>query len=238
MRKSVPSLLAFLLILLMTSTDGEAGWFKKWKEKNLGGGLSDEKIVLGLKDALKVATGNAVESTGRRDGYFKNEAIKILMPDKLRKVEKTLRKLGMDKKMDEFVESMNRAAEAAAPQAKEIFLDAVKEMTFDDARRILKGKEHEATDFFEKTTRTKLHELFLPVVEGKLEGVGATARFNDIMEDYNKIPFLSASSFELKEYVTGEALDGLFHVLGEEEKKIRTEPAARVTDILKEVFGK
>jgi len=184
------------------------------------GTLSDAKIGMGLKEALQVATDNSVTLTGKVDGYFGNQAIKILMPEKLKSLETGLRAVGYGPQVDEFVLSMNRAAERAAPAAKQIFLDAIGEMTFDDARRILNGGDTAATDFFKTKTTDKLTAAFKPVIDRSMNEVGVT------------------QTFDLDGYVTEKGLDGLFHVLGEQERQIRVNPAARTTDLLKEVFGK
>ena len=200
--------------------------------------LSEVKIGSGLKEALKIGTENAVQSTGKTDGYFLNEAIKILMPEKLQKVEKGLRLVGYGPQVDEFVLSMNRAAERAAPAAKQIFWDAIGEMTIGDAQKILSGHETAATDYFKGKTTDKLTTAFKPVVDKAMNEVGVTRQYKDLVGRYQAIPFVKSESFDIDQYVVTKALDGLFYTVGEEEKKIRKDPAARVTDLLKEVFGK
>ena len=200
--------------------------------------MSDAKIGSGLKEALKVGAENTVNLTGRTDGYFLNQAIKILMPEKLRNLEKGLRAVGYGPQVDEFVLSMNRAAEQAAPFAKQIFWDAIGEMTFEDARKILSGHETAATDYFKSKTTDKLTVAFRPVVDQSMNEVGVTRQYKELVGRFQAIPFVKSESFDIDHYVLTKALDGLFHVLGEEERKIRTNPAARVTDLLKEVFGK
>ena len=207
-------------------------------EKLLGGGApSDEKVAAGLKEALDIGTGNAVASTSQVDGFFKNEAIKILMPGELQKLDKGLRAVGLGSEIDAFVLSMNRAAERAAPSAKSIFKDALTQMTFSDAKQILRGGDTAATDFFRAKTSERLAASFLPIVSSSLTEVGATKRYKDLVGRFSAIPFMNSPSLDLDRHVTGKALDGLFHVLGEEEKKIRRDPAARVTKLLKEVFS-
>jgi hypothetical protein len=200
--------------------------------------LSDVKIGSGLKEALKIGTENAVKLTGQADGYFLNQAIKILMPEKLQKVEQGLRLIGYGSQVDEFVLSMNRAAERAAPAAKQIFWDAIGEMTIDDARKILSGHETAATDYFKGKTTNKLTTAFRPVVDKAMNEVGVTRRYKELVGRYEAIPFVKKETYDIDGYVVTKALDGLFYVVGEEEKKIRKDPAARVTDLLKEVFGK
>lgn len=201
------------------------------------GGLTDGTVASGLKEALQIGTQNATNLTGKTDGYFKNEAIKILMPEKLRTLETGLRAVGYGPKLDEFVLSLNRAAERAAPAAKQIFWDAVGAMTFDDAQKILKGSDTAATEYFRGKTSDKLTAAFRPTVEQATNEVGVTRQYKELVGRYQAIPFAKSESLDVDHYVVAKALDGLFHVLGEEEKKIRTNPTARVTDLLKEVFG-
>ena len=203
-----------------------------------GSGLSDAKIGSGLKEALKVGTENAVLQTGQTDGFFGNKIIKILMPKTLQRIEQPLRLVGYGPQIDEFVLSMNRAAEKAVPFAKEIFWDAIGEMTFEDARKILNGGDTSATDYFKAKTSKKLHAAFRPPVENVMNEVGVTRQYNDLMGRYKSVPFSQSITFDINQYVTEKATDGLFYVVGQEEKKIRTNPAARVTDLLKDVFGK
>jgi hypothetical protein len=212
--------------------------FKSLGGGEKGSGLSDVKIGSGLKEALKIGTENAVNLTGKTDGYFLNQVIKILMPEKLHTLEKGLRAVGYGHEIDEFVLSMNRAAEKAAPFAKQIFWDAVGEMTFEDSRKILSGNETAATDYFKGKTTDKLTVVFKPIVDKSMNEVGVTKQYNDLVGRYERLPFVKKESFDLDHYVVTKALDGLFHMVGEEERKIRTNPTARVTDLLKEVFGK
>ncbi len=200
--------------------------------------LSDVKIGSGLKEALKVGTENAVGFTGRLDGYFLNEAIKILMPEKLRTMEQGLRAVGYGPKIDEFILSMNRAAERAAPTAKQIFWDAIGEMTIDDTRKILNGGDTAATDYFKGKTGAKLMEAFRPTVEKAMNEVGVTRQYKELVGRFQAIPFMKSEALDIDSYVVGKATDGLFFVVAQEEKKIRTNPAARTTELLKEVFGR
>ena len=207
--------------------------------KRLGlkrGSLSDERVAAGLREALQVGTGNAVQLTGRVDGYFRNEAIKIIMPAQLRTIEKGLRKVGQGRQVDDFVLSMNRAAERAAPTAKDIFWNAIKQLTFDDARRILSGGDSAATEYFRGKTTDELTVAFRPTVEQAMNEVGATRLYGDLARRAKSVPFVRIQTMDINAYVVAKALDGLFHVLSEEEQKIRTDPAARVTSLLKEVF--
>jgi hypothetical protein len=201
-----------------------------------GSGLSDAKIADGLKEALKVATEKTVSLTGKTDGYFANQAIKILMPEKMKTLETGLRTVGYGPQLDEFVLSMNRAAESAAPKAKQIFVDAIGRMSFDDARKILNGGDTAATEFFKSKTTPQLTTAFRPVVSKSMNDVGVTRRYKDLVGRFEALPFAKSPALDLDGYVVDKSLAGLFHVLGEQEKQIRTNPTARATDLLKEVF--
>jgi len=227
------------MVILFTAFPASAQLDKIFKGLGVGekSGLSDVKIGSGLKEALQVGTENAVSLTGKTDGYFLNQVIKILMPEKLKTFEKGLRAVGYGPQVDEFVQSMNRAAEKAAPAAKQIFWDAVGEMTFDDARKILSGSDTAATEYFKGKTTNKLTAAFKPVVNKSMNEVGVTRQYKELVGRYESIPFVKKESFDLDQYVVTKALDGLFHMVGEEEKKIRKNPTARTTDLLKEVFG-
>ena len=232
--------LALAAIIVVSTAPDSAQLEQVFKKLGLGkrNELSDEKITSGLKEALQVGTDNAVRSTGRPDGYFGNEAIKVLMPEKLRTLEKGLRAIGYGPDVDEFVLSMNRAAERAAPHAKAIFWDAILELSFEDARQIFSGGDTAATDYFRDKTTDKLVGAFTPVVEEAMDEVGVTRQYNQLVGRARAIPFLKSELLDINEYVVGKALDGLFYVLAEEERKIRKDPAARITELLKEVFGK
>ena len=232
--------LALAAIIVVSTAPDSAQLEQVFKKLGLGmrNELSDEKITSGLKEALQVGTDNAVRSTGRPDGYFGNEAIKVLMPEKLRTLEKGLRAIGYGPDVDEFVLSMNRAAERAAPHAKAIFWDAILELSFEDARQIFSGGDTAATDYFRDKTTDKLVGAFTPVVEEAMDEVGVTRQYNQLVGRARAIPFLKSELLDINEYVVSKALDGLFYVLAEEERKIRKDPAARITELLKEVFGK
>ena len=201
--------------------------------------LTNADIVAGLKEALEVGTTSTVDLTGKVDGYFGNAAIKILLPSQLQTVEQGLRLLGQGQKVDELVLAMNRAAEKAAPGAKDIFWKAIEDMTFENARKILSGGDTAATDYFREKTSSALTASFRPVVEESMKDVGVVQQYKQLLGAYQSLPVASAlPSFDLESYVVSKALDGLFLVLGEQEKKIRTDPAAQVTSLLKKVFSK
>lgn len=200
-------------------------------------GLSDGKIIAGLKEALQVSTGKAVALTGKPDGFLKNEAIKILLPPKLQTVGKGMRMLGMGTQVDELEVGMNRAAEQATPEAKQIFIAAVKKMSFEDARKILTGGDTAATDYFKRSSSTDLTTAFTPIVKRSMQRVGVVQQYNRFLASAPGGSAL-AGQFDLNQYVVGKTLDGLFLMLGQEEKKIRKDPAAQTTSLLKEVFGR
>lgn len=202
-----------------------------------GGGLSDAKIGSGLQEALKLGTENAVHQTSSIDGFFLNKAIKILMPKPIQNIEQPLRLVGYGPQIDDFILNMNRSAEKAVPFAKEIFWDAIGQMTFDDARKILNGNDTAATDYFKSKTSKKLHTAFRPPVENVMNQVGVTRQYNGLIHAYEGVPFAKSITFDIHQYVTEKTTDGVFFVVAQEEKKIRTNPAARATDLLKEVFG-
>lgn len=203
-----------------------------------GAGPSQAKIGMGLQEALKVGTENAVLQTGNVDGFLKNQAIKILMPKPLQNIEQPLRLVGYGPQIDEFVVSMNRAAEKAVPFAKEIFWDAIGQMSFEDAAKILNGNDTAATDYFKSRTGKKLQAAFRPTVQNVMADVGVTRQYNDLIGRYKSVPFAQSIAFDIDQYVTEKTTDGLFFVVAQEERKIRTNPAARVTDLLKDVFGR
>jgi hypothetical protein len=199
--------------------------------------LSDSKIVAGLKQALEISTSKAVAATGRPDGFLKNEAIKISLPPKLETVGRGLRLLGMGDKVDELETGMNRAAEQATPQAKQIFLAALRKMTFEDARHILTGDDTAATEYFKRTSSVDLTTAFSPIVHTTMEHVGVVQQYDRVIKSAPGGGTI-ANEFDLDKYVVGKTLDGLFYMLGREEQKIRKNPAAQTTVLLKEVFGR
>jgi hypothetical protein len=215
----------------------EAGRLSKAPTAGAVGAGDDKTNVAGIQEALAVSTERAVASLGRQDGYFGNAAVKILMPSSIQKVADVARMAGYQKQVDEFVLSMNRAAEAAAPLASRHFGDAIRAMSVDDVRGILTGGDTAATEFFRARTHDKLYTAFKPVVSRSVSRVGATNAYKNMMGPYESLPMVRSQSLDLDDHVTHKSLDGLFHMVGEKEKKIRTNPAARTTDLLKAVFG-
>lgn len=199
----------------------------------------------GIKEALLTGASNAVQQTGRENGFFGNAAIKILMPEKLKPVESGLRAIGYGPKIDAFVLSMNRAAEAAAPLAQPIFTKAITSMTFTDAQRIVSGGGHSATDYFKRKTSGELTTAFTPVVRKTMQQYDVMKQYNDLMGQYQSGPMAmggmlggAVPSLDVNSYVTQKTLDGLFYVIGQQEQTIRTNPAAQVSPLLRQVFGR
>jgi hypothetical protein len=200
--------------------------------------LSTTDIAAGLKEALQVGTQRSTTQLSAVDGFFKNAAIKILLPPEAQKIEKTLRSMGLNKQVDDAILSMNRAAEDAAKTATPIFVNAIKQITFTDAVSILKGNDSAATKYLRQKTSVQLTDAFKPIIQNSLQKVDATKYWQTLTETYNKIPFVKKVNTDLTVYVTGKALSGIFYQVGLEEQKIRKDPVAQTTDLLKKVFGK
>lgn len=203
-----------------------------------GAGLDDGTIAAGLKEALSLGTKNAVALVARHNGYAGNEAIRILLPDKLQKAADLLGRVGYQRQVDEFVGSMNRAAENAAPKAAAHFAEAIRGMTIEEARKILAGGDTAATDFFRARSLTKLYADFRPAISASMDKVGVARAYNAMLGKIPDLPFAKPDALDLDHYITNKALDGLFVMVGQEEKKIRTDPVARTTDLLARVFGR
>lgn len=202
------------------------------------GAADDRTNVAGIREALAVGTERAVKNLARRDGYLGNQAVKILMPGSLQKVADVARMAGYQQQVDDFILSMNRAAEAAVPLAANHFADAIRGMTLQDVQGILTGGDTAATDFFRNRTQDTLYTAFKPIVSKKVDEVGATRAYKAMMSRYESVPLVGRQSLDLDDYVTRKSLDGLFHMVGEEEKRIRTDPVARSTELLRTVFGR
>jgi hypothetical protein len=200
--------------------------------------LTSTQASSGLKEALSRGIAAAVTETGRPGGYENNPLIKIAMPDRLKWAEKGLRTIGMGATVDKFEHSMNAAAEQAAPAARSIFLQALKSMTFDDARKIVTGGDTAGTDYFRQTTSAQVSEAFQPIIQKAMASNGVTQKFDGLMQSAPKLPFAQAQTIDINKYVLEKSVEGLFTMMGVEEKKIRTNPAAQVTPLLKTVFGK
>lgn len=199
--------------------------------------LTDGEILSGLKEAINVGTKKAAEKANMTDAFFKNQLLFIAFPPEAQKVADQLRKIGANQIVDDFTLALNRAAENAAIKATPIFADAVRKMSWEDVRKILKGPENSATLYFKQTTYQSLYQAFYPVIKESLGQVNATQYWGDITTLYNQIPLVKPVNPDIAQYTTTKALDGLFILLAKEEASIRKDPAARVTDILKRVFG-
>ena len=200
--------------------------------------LDTDTVISGLKEALRVGSERAVDGISQTNGFLGNPEIRIPLPPQVEKVGSLMRQFGMSELADDFETSMNRAAENAAPQATSIVVDAIKAMSFDDARTILNGPDDAATQYFREHTSTRLTELFRPSIKQSLEQVGSTRYYNQLTDQVASIPVVGESiNLDLPDYVTQKALDGLFTMLAVEEKKIRENPAARTTELLKKVFA-
>jgi hypothetical protein len=231
--------LVILFVSYTSLTHAQLDSLLKDMKRTLGfdQGLSTSKIVAGLKEALRVGTGNAVRTLSQPGGYLDNPKTRIPLPESVQKVDGLLRAAGFGSQLDEFDLSMNRAAEAAAPEAKSVFWDAITGMNFEDAREILQGRENEATLYFKDKTSDRLKGVFKPIVHDSMDRVGATRSYQALEDKLSRIPFAGDMDLSLDDYVTDKALDGLFYMLGQEEMNIRQNPSARVTDLLKEVFA-
>jgi len=245
-RSPVKRILFFAqLALLLMVSPCQAGFFDDLVDEFITPGIQSDSldnstIVKGLKEALATGTERAVKEVAKPDGYFGNELIKILLPGKIQQAASILGEFGYQQQVDELVLSMNRAAEKAAPIAAGFFGDAIRQMSVEDAKGILNGGDTAATAFFEKKTRSQLTDAFKPTVSKKMEQLGTVRAYKDMIGKYKAVPLLAlagAPSLDLDDYVTTKALDGLFKMVGEEEKKIRSNPAAQTTDLLRKVFG-
>ena len=199
--------------------------------------ISNPDAVAGLKGALERGTSVAVDALGRTDGFFGNNAVKIPLPESLKRYEKLMRNVGLGKHADELILTMNRAAEAAVPEAKKLFVDAVKKMSVQDAKGILGGGQTAGTEYFKRTTSEPLRGRFLPIVKQATAKVGLAQKYNDYAGKGAKFGLVKKDQANLDDYVTQKALDGLFYMVAEEEKKIRQDPVRAGSDIVKKVFG-
>ena len=201
------------------------------------GVLSQAEIGSGLKEALNNGITKQVSKLTATDGFFKNEAVKILLPEELQTVDKKLRQIGMSKLADEGLKVINRAAEDAVKEATPIFVDAVKQMTFNDAKNILMGNESSATTYLQNTTSTALYTKFNPVIKNSYTKVGADKVWKEIITKYNSIPLVKKVNPDLTDYTTKKAMEGVFKMIAVEEKDIRTNLASRSSDLLRKVFA-
>lgn len=202
-----------------------------------GGNLTNDEIVMGLKEALQVGISNGSAQASALDGYFKNNLIKLAFPPDVQRVETKLRQIGLGSEVDKFILSLNRAAEDAAKKSKPIFIKAITSMSIQDALGILKGDSTAATSYLQRTTNQELYTQFFPVIDSTLRLNNTTKYYADLVNTYNKLPLVQKVNPDIKQYATQKAIDGLFVLISQEERKIRKDPMARVNDILKKVFG-
>lgn len=202
-----------------------------------GGDLSTAEVTAGLKEALVKGAREGADQASRENGYFGNPRIKIPFPPEIEEVATRLRQIGLGSEVDKFVLTLNRGAEEAAREAAPIFVNAITSMTIQEAWTILKGDQHEATDYLRQKTSADLQAAFSPVMERALDKVNATRYYEDIITTYNKIPLVDDVNPDLNAYATEKAIEGLFTLIADEEEKIRENPAERTTELLRKVFA-
>lgn len=232
-KQMTKKLILFLLVIQVTSC-GELQ--QVVNQLPQGAGVSNVEIANGLKEALDRGIDKQVSKLTKTDGFYKNELVKILLPEELHKVDKALRDIGLGSMADEGLKLLNRAAENAVGEATPIFVNAVKGMTFSDARNILFGSDDAATQYLTKTTETALYVKFSPIIQSSLKKVEADKIWGNLITRYNGIPFVKKVNPDLTDYVTQEALKGVYTMISVEEKEIRNKTASRTTDLLKRVF--
>ena len=222
----------FILLFGCTATD-----LNKVLQGASNAVLSNDDVANGLKDALVKGISVGAESASKEDGFFRNELIRIALPEEFTKVEGTMRKLGLGAEVDKVLLAINRGAENAAREAKPIFINSIKQLTIQDAFAILKGQPDAATQFLRRTTTDQLTTRFQPKVQESLNQVGATRYYTDLVKAYNAIPSTKKLNPDLNAYVTEKALEGLFKLIAEEEKNIRENPLERTTVLMRRVFA-
>lgn len=230
----------FILIILCFLSSGLNAQFPDDIKKLIDpgkSGLTEKDAADGIKEALVKGTGESVNIVSKLNGYFSNPEIKIPFPPEAREIESKLRSVGLGNKVDEVILSLNRAAEDAAKSAEPIFVSAITNMSITDAIQIVKGKTDAATHYLERSTSPALKAKFSPVIKASLDKVDATRLWEELVKSYNQIPFVKKQNEDLPGYVTDKAIDGLFVMIAKEELKIRQNPVARTTDLLKKVFG-
>ena len=237
LRKNITTMKTFLSIILMFTLLSCAELQQvanQFPELNPNAGLD---ISGGLKEALNNGISKQVSKLTAIDGFYKNEAVKILMPEELQKVDRALRKIGLSSLADDGIKMLNRAAEDATKEATPIFVDAVKKMSFTDAKNILMGNESAATTYLQTTTTTPLYAKFNPVIKNSFAKVGADKVWTNIITKYNSIPFVKKVNPDLTDYTTNKALEGVYKMIAVEEKNIRTNLSSRTSSLLQQVFA-
>lgn len=239
-RKAIVVELIFVVMIIMsacTSTQISSAMKSATGYVNGDQELTTNDVVAGLKEALVKGAEYSTASASKTDGYLKNIEIKIPFPPEIEKIETTLRDLGLNKPVDDFIISINRAAEQAAIEAKQLFVNAITSMTIEDAWGILKGDDHAATEYLRRTTAVQLEAKFEPIISNALNKVNATKYYEDMSTQYNRIPFVTKVETDLTKYVNEKAIEGLFILVAKEEEKIRKDPLERTTELLKRVFS-
>jgi len=233
-------LLSFILLNFTVNAQGLGGLLKKASNlvNESGSGLSSQDIANGLKEALTIGAEKGCVNLSKSDGFFKNAALKILMPPEAQKIENTIRGLGMNQLADDFILSMNRAAEDACNTAAPIFVKAIKEMSITDGINILKGNETAATTYLKSKTEMDLKASFSPIIKTSLDKVDATKYWEKIINTYNAIPLTKKMNPDLIAYVTDKSMNGIYSEIASQEKEIRANPLARTSALLKSVFEK
>ncbi|MCH7402560.1 DUF4197 domain-containing protein [Belliella kenyensis] len=230
--------LRFSIIVLILATSCTAADINRVLQSAGQGGLTQPEVSAGLKEALIQGISKGADQASMVDGFFKNELIKILLPEDARRVESTLRQVGLGAEVDRALLAINRGAEMAAKEAKPIFISAIRQLTIQDAFSILRGDQDAATQFLRRTTENQLIELFQPRIQESLNEVGATKFYGDIANTYNAIPLTNRKiDPDLNAYVTNRAIDGLFKLIAEEELNIRKDPVSRTTALMRRVFS-
>jgi len=248
-RRHPKQILLTAILLCLTGSSAQAAWWDKILEKTqqlqgkpaaeaVTAALSDDEVIRGLKEALGKGAQQAVSRLGKEGGFLNDLNVKIPMPEDLKKVEKVLRTFRQDKYADEFVATMNHAAERAVPEAAVLLNEAIQQMSLDDARAILKGPDDAATQYFRKASEARLSERFLPLVQQATNQAGVTSAYKQLMQKAGPVASLMGKQAnDVDGYVSTKAIDGLFKMIAAEEKLIRQNPLARSTDLLKKVFG-
>jgi hypothetical protein len=226
-----------LLVIILFQFIGCAELQQVVNQLPQGSTIGNEEIANGLKQALNMGIEKQVSKLTQTNGFFGNELVKIMLPEELQKVDKTLRDIGLSSLADEGLKILNRAAEDAVGEATPIFVNAVKGMTFTDAKNILLGSDNAATIYLTNATQTELYNKFNPVIKNSFEKVGADKIWNNLITRYNNIPLTNNVNPDLTDYVTQEALNGVFTMIAVEEKEIRTKVSSRTTEVLKKVFA-
>jgi len=199
--------------------------------------LDNKTVIEGLKQALEIGTSNGIAKTSKTGGFSDNPLIQIAIPQQLNKVESSLRKIGLNQYVDRFELQMNRAAESASKEAKQIFISSISQMSFEDAWQILRGPDDAATQYFKQSTDVQLRSKFRPIIQQSMNKVGFYKDYKALLKTYDSIPFTKKPDLNIETYILQESLNGLFLLIAQEEKKIRRDPVSRITDLLQRVFG-